>query len=199
MDTLLRLIASTEVGATLTDVRPSLVLTRQDLRPVFANAGGLKAFGAADLAALAATVNVPDALAARIARFSANPVSRRSELVRYRDGEDERLERLDFTDLGTVVGDDLILVTLASRSVPPDPADAYGIAHLAGEARFVVLFDEDGEAVASHGDESLLDDIHDEVEALAAEDDGAPIRRRTVKLKDGDREIALVALAGGPE
>lgn len=200
LDTLLQLLASTHVGATLTDVRPSVVLTREDLVPVFANAGGLHAFAAENLAALAAApLALPEALIGRIARFAASTVERRSDLVRYSDDGAERLERLDLIALGDVTGHDLILVTLASRSVAIDPADAYGVALLADDQRFVVLFDEDGDAVASHGDETLLDDIHDDIETLAGEDDAAAIRRRTVRLKDGDREIALVALAGGPE
>jgi PAS domain S-box-containing protein len=200
LDTLLRLLASTEVGATLTDVRPAVVLNRQTLLPVFGNAGALHAFERTDLASLAAEpLPLAAPLAARLARFAANPAPRRSDLVRYEDEDGEHMERLDLVSLNDAAGEDLILVTLASRSVAIAADDAYGIAHLADENRFVVLFDEEGDAVASHGDESLLDDIHDEVEALAGEDDGEAIRRRTVRSKDGDREIALVALAGGPE
>jgi PAS domain S-box-containing protein len=176
------------------------VLRRDGLVPVFGNAGALHAFAAADLDALAANpLDLPEPVAARVARFAAAPGGRRSDLVRYRRDDEERLERLDLAALPDIADGELILLTLAGRGVALDPADAYGVAHLAGADRFVVLFDDEGDAVASHGDDTLLDDIHDDIESLAGDDDAAPIRRRTVRLKDGDREIALVALAGGPE
>jgi PAS domain S-box-containing protein len=201
-ETLLALLASPVSGTVFADVRPAYVLAGATLSPVLANAAGLKELGAATLADLGdAFACLPERLVARVASFAAEAEAgqRRSDMVRLPVGEGQRLERLELAHLGEIAGEALVLLVLASRAAPLPDDDSDGLAHLGGEDRFIVLFDEEGDAVASHGDETLLDDIHEEVEDLANEEDPAPVLLRRVHLKEGDREIGLVLLAGGPE
>ena len=213
LETLCELLRSPEVGATIADSRPAIVLQKRDLRPVFANASGVRQQGARDMKELReleqCSIRLPQPVIGRIHRFaaSASDRQRKAELVQIQFADESQqtvkaLERVEFVNLGDINSNrDLMLVILASRAEPLQSDDVYGLQHWVQEGQFVVLFDQEGGAVASCGDHTLLDDILEKVQLFADEnqDEREPMRVRRIRTSDGERDIAIVALAGGPE